>query len=76
MDELVSIIVPVYNCEKFLKDTISTIKEQTYSNWEVWFDNDCSTDKSEEIIKKYLADDKRINLISLTKILERLLLVT
>lgn len=50
-----------------MKDTISTIKEQTYSNWEVWFVNDCSTDKSEEIIKKYLADDKRINLISLTE---------
>lgn len=62
MKDLVSIIIPVYNAEKFLDDTINTVLNQTYQNFEVIFVNDCSTDKSINIIKKY--NDKRIKLIS------------
>ena len=60
--ELVSIIVPVYNAERFLEDTIKSVKNQTYSNWELIFVNDCSPDNSVEIINKYLKKDKRIKL--------------
>ena len=55
-EELVSIIIPVYNSEKYLKDTINTIKEQTYTNYEVIFIDDCSTDKSIEIIEENKTD--------------------
>jgi len=59
---LVSIIVPVYNAEKFLDDTVKTVQDQTYDNWELIFVNDCSKDKSVEIIKKHMKKDKRIKL--------------
>ena len=62
-NELVSIIIPVYNSEKFLEDTIKTIKDQTYINWEAIFVNDKSKDKSVEIIKKYQENDDRIKLL-------------
>ncbi len=59
---LVSIIVSVFNAEKFLKDTIKTIKGQTYTNWEAIFIDDCSTDNSAKIIKA--EKDPRIKLIT------------
>ena len=49
-EDLVSIVVPVYNCEKFIRQTINTVKKQTYNNWELLLVNDCSTDRSKEII--------------------------
>ncbi len=63
-DELVSIIVPVFNAEKFIKDTIESVLSQTYNNWELLLVNDCSTDKSESIIKPYTKNDKRIRLLN------------
>ena len=64
-EELISIIVPVYNSEKFIKDTIKTVEEQTYENWELLLVNDCSTDNSKKIIEEYEKKDKRIKLIDL-----------
>ena len=61
--ELVSIIIPVYNASSFLLDTIKTIQEQTYENWEAIFVDDCSKDNSVEIIKKEQKKDKRIKLV-------------
>lgn len=60
---LVSIIVPVFNAEKFLKETINSVLNQTYENWELLLVNDKSTDKSTDIIKSF--KDKRIKLIEL-----------
>lgn len=60
MEEKVSIITPVYNCEKYLKDTIENVMKQTYTNWEMILVDDCSTDKSEEVISKYTKIDKRV----------------
>lgn len=62
-DKLVSIIIPVYNASHFLEETINSIQEQTYSNWEAIFIDDCSSDNSYDIIKKYQKEDKRIKLI-------------
>lgn len=62
---LVSIIVPVYNSEKFINDTIRTVQEQTYEKWELILVNDCSTDDSIRIIEEYAKEDKRIKLINL-----------
>ncbi len=63
--ELVSIITPVYNAERFIKDTIRTVQAQTYDNWELLLVNDCSADNSEKIIKQHAKNDKRIKLINL-----------
>ena len=55
-EDFISIIVPVYNAEKYIEKTIKNLQEQTYKNYEVIFVNDKSTDKSAEIIKKYVND--------------------
>lgn len=60
---LVSIVVPVYNAEKFLADTISSVQDQTYDNWELLLVDDCSSDGSVAMIKKCQKDDRRIKLI-------------
>lgn len=57
---LVSIITPVYNCEKFIIQTIKCVQEQTYTNWEMLLVDDCSTDNSKDIIKEFTEKDKRI----------------
>ena len=57
MDELVSIIVPVYNCEKFIAETVKCILTQTYQNFEAIFIDDCSTDHSKEILMGF-ADER------------------
>lgn len=64
-EELVSIVVPVFNSEKFIKKTIQTVESQTYHNWELILVNDCSTDNSEQIIREYEKKDERIKLINL-----------
>ena len=55
-----SIIVPVYNVEKYIKDCLTSILNQTYDNFEVIVVNDGSPDNSEEIIKDLAKKDKRI----------------
>lgn len=67
MNELVSIIIPVHNSEKYIIETIDSVKKQTYQNWELILVDDCSTDSGVEIIKKNIKKDKRIKLIKLEK---------
>lgn len=59
---LVSIIIPNYNSEKFIRETILSVKNQTYKNWECIFVDDDSNDNSFKIIKKETADDLRFKL--------------
>ena len=59
-EELVSIIMPAYNCEKFIEQTINSVLNQSHANWELIIVDDCSTDDSAKIIKKYAVQDKRI----------------
>ncbi len=57
MDEnLVSVIIPVHNAEKYIEDTIASVKSQTIDNWEIILVNDSSTDGSREVIQPYLSD--------------------
>lgn len=56
----ISIIVPVYNTEKYVKETLSSILSQSFNNFEVIVVNDGSTDKTEEFIKELELIDKRI----------------
>jgi glycosyltransferase involved in cell wall biosynthesis len=54
---LVSIIIPIYNSEKFLYDTLKSLYDQSYNNFEVIFVNDGSTDSSVNIINSFLRPD-------------------
>lgn len=65
MSELISIIVPVYNCEQFLHRCLDSICNQTYSNLQVILVNDGSVDNSESVCKKYIELDSRFELISI-----------
>ncbi len=56
----VSIITPVFNCQTYLSDTISSVLRQTHSNWELLITDDCSTDRSREIAEMFAAGDGRI----------------
>ncbi len=62
-DKLVSIIVPVYNAEKYLHRCIQSMLDQTYSLLEIILIDDGSTDKSLEILYKYAKKDSRIKVI-------------
>lgn len=57
---LVSVIINCFNGEKYLNDCINSVINQTYKNWEIIFWNNCSTDNSIKIIKKF--NDKRIKI--------------
>ncbi len=58
MQDVVSIIMPSYNCGRFVAETIRRVQTQTYSNWEILFIDDSSTDDTETIVKAF--DDQRI----------------
>ncbi|WP_435645151.1 glycosyltransferase family 2 protein [Butyricicoccus porcorum] len=60
MESLVSIVLPVYNGEKYLRESIDSICAQTWRNWELIIVDDGSTDKTAEIAKEYAAKDQRI----------------
>ena len=62
-DKLISIIVPVYNIEKYLRRSINSIINQTYKNLEIILVDDGSTDKSGEICDEYTKIDNRIRVI-------------
>lgn len=62
MDELVSIIMPNYNSEKFIDETILSVIAQTYSEWELLIVDDRSSDDSLRLIKNYEQQDDRIRL--------------
>lgn len=57
---LISVVVPVYNTEKFLKKCITSIQTQTYHNLEIILIDDGSTDRSGQIVNEFAEKDKRI----------------
>ena len=63
MKPLVSIIMPCYNAEHYIAQSIESVLAQTYENWELLITDDSSTDKSVEIISKYSKNDERINVM-------------
>ncbi len=62
MIPIVSIIVPSFNKEKYISETIESVISQTYLNWEMLIVDDVSNDKTVEIISSYRLNDKRIHL--------------
>lgn len=65
MEELVSIIVPVYNVEQFIEETMDSVLAQTYENWEMLLVEDGSSDDTVRVIENYIESksEKRIHLI-------------
>ena len=65
MEELISVIVPVYNAAGFIEETMACVEAQTYSRWELLLVDDASTDGTTAIIEKYIRDkgEHRIRLI-------------
>jgi teichuronic acid biosynthesis glycosyltransferase TuaG len=64
---LVSIITPAYNAERFINESIKSVLNQTYSNWEMIIVDDCSTDHTTEVVASYGQNDSRIQLIELER---------
>ena len=60
---LVSIIIPMYNAEKYIEETMQSVIDQSYNNWELIIVDDCSTDYSREIVRDYINKEDRIKLI-------------
>ena len=61
MKDLISIVLPVYNGEKYLGESIESVIAQTYENWELLILDDCSTDNTSVIAKEYEVKDRRIH---------------
>lgn len=57
---MVSIITPSWNCGRFVAETIRSVQAQTYTNWELLFQDDCSTDETKAIVEKFASVDSRI----------------
>lgn len=64
MEELISVIVPVYNGGKYLMDSLDSVVDQTYKNLEIILVDDGSTDESLSILKKYEKMDNRIKVLT------------
>ena len=67
IENLVSIIMPSYNTEKYISESIESVVAQTYKKWELIIVDDCSNDLTIEVVKKYLKDYSNIFFIQLKK---------
>ena len=62
MKDLISICIPTYNGEKYLKECLDTVLSQSYENIEIIIVDDCSIDKTISIVEEYIQKDSRIKL--------------
>ena len=58
IDGLVSIIMPSWNTAKFIGESIESVMNQTYSNWELLIVDDCSTDNTADVVEPFLSDSR------------------
>ncbi|SEA20236.1 Glycosyltransferase involved in cell wall bisynthesis [Flavobacterium gillisiae] len=64
---LVSIIIPCFNSEEFITETIQSVQNQTYNNWEIIVVDDCSSDKTVALILEMAKTDNRIHFFQLAE---------
>ena len=57
---LVSIITPTWACGRFIAETIRSIQDQTYPNWELLIQDDCSTDNTKEVVERLKAESPEL----------------
>lgn len=60
LNSLISIVLPIYNGEKYMRQSIDSVINQTYKNWELIIIDDCSSDNTPTIAKEYAENDNRI----------------
>ena len=60
----ISIIIPIYNVEKFLRRCLESVQNQTFQNWEAICVNDGSPDNSAKIVTEFAEKDKRFKLVN------------
>jgi glycosyltransferase involved in cell wall biosynthesis len=63
MQQQVDILLPAFNEEKRIASTIESIQKSTYTNWRLLIIDDCSTDKTKDVVSSYIDEDSRIVLI-------------
>ena len=63
MNPTVSIVMPVYNVEKYLRECLDSVRAQTFTNWECICVDDGSMDSSPAILDEYAAKDPRFRII-------------
>lgn len=61
---MISVVMPVYNGERFLPEAVRSVMDQTYRDWELIIVDDGSTDRSREVALEYAAKDDRVSVIS------------
>lgn len=62
MQDKVSVVTPTWNSEKYIKKTIGSVQKQTYQNWEMIIVDDCSTDRTVEIVEEIAKSDSRVKI--------------
>jgi teichuronic acid biosynthesis glycosyltransferase TuaG len=62
-DGLVSIITPAYQAERFIGETIESVRAQTYGNWELIIVDDYSSDRTRDIVERVAQEDARVRLV-------------
>lgn len=65
--DLVSIITACYNSENYISETINSVLNQTYQNWELLIVDDCSADNTKSLIEEFQKTEKRIKLFQLNE---------
>lgn len=60
---VVSVITPAYNAARFIRETIKSVKAQTFTRWEMIVIDDCSTDGTREVVEEEAGNDPRIRLM-------------
>ena len=59
-NDLISIVMPVYNASAYLEKTVETVRRQTCTSWELIAVDDCSTDDSFQVLQRLAGEDARI----------------
>lgn len=67
MKDKVTVVTPSWNSEKYIRKTIGSVQNQTYQNWEMIIVDDCSTDRTVELIENIAKDDHRIKVLKQEK---------
>ena len=65
-NKLISVIIPIYNVEKYVKQCLDSVVNQTYKNLEIICVDDCGTDNSMQIVEEYAKNDNRIKILNYT----------
>lgn len=63
-EPLIDILMATYNGERFIAEQIESIQRQSYKNWRLLVSDDCSTDGTLDVVRRYAAEDGRIRIVS------------